>query len=102
MIKRRKMIRGFTGEPSAIPIRMPPRCRRRGQVTARAWRIWSIAADGNGLRGYLYGLIPGERHRRAASGYRTRGRDAATFQIVLGNAFAAGFSGLALARCGRR
>ena len=73
-------------------------------MTARAWRIWSIAADGNGLRGYLYGLIPGERHRRAAPGYRTRDRDrdAATFQIVLGNAFAAGFSGLALARRLRR
>jgi len=50
----------------------------------------------------------GERHRRAALGYRTRGRDTATFQIVLSgirttpqrplrNAFAAGFTGLALA-----
>jgi len=47
-------------------------------------------------------VIPGERHRRAASGYRTRGHDVATFQTVLGNAFAAGFSGLALARRRRR
>ena len=57
--------------------------------------------------------ILGERHRRAAAGYRTRGRDAATFQIVLSgfhttaewpprSAFAAGFSGLALARRWRR
>ncbi|MGH3067243.1 MAG: hypothetical protein ACRDMI_01495 [Streptosporangiaceae bacterium] len=36
--------------------------------------------------------ILGERHRRAAAGHRTRGRDA----------FAAGFSGLALARRRRR
>ena len=53
--------------------------------------------------------ILGERHRRAALGYRTRGRDAATFQIVPSgirttpqrpprNAFAADFTGLALAR----
>jgi hypothetical protein len=55
----------------------------------------------------------GERHRRAAAGYRPRGRDAATVQIVLSgfrttpewpprNAFAAGFSGPALARRRRR
>ena len=53
--------------------------------------------------------ILGERHRGAAPGYRARGRDAAGFQIVLSgirtsperpprNAFAAGFTGLALAR----
>jgi hypothetical protein len=57
--------------------------------------------------------ILGERHRRVAPGYRPRGPDAATFQIVLsgirttperppGNAFAASFSGLALARRRRR
>jgi len=58
--------------------------------------------------------ILGERHRRADLGYRTRGRDAATFQIVLSgirttpaarsprNAFAAGLRGLALARRRRR
>jgi hypothetical protein len=57
--------------------------------------------------------ILGERHRRAALGYRTRGPDAATFQIVLSgirttperpprNAFAAGFGGVALARRRRR
>jgi hypothetical protein len=52
--------------------------------------------------------ILGERHRQATLGYRTRGRDAATFRIVLSgirttqrpprNAFAAGFTGLAQAR----
>jgi hypothetical protein len=57
--------------------------------------------------------ILGERHRRAAPGYRARGRDAAGFQIVLSgirttpqrpprNAFAADFSGAALARRRRR
>jgi len=53
--------------------------------------------------------ILGERHRRAPLGYRADGRDAATFQIVLSvirttpprpprDVFAAGFTGLALAR----
>ena len=66
----------------------------------------------NGLAVDDRGIL-GERHRRAALGYRTRGRDAATFQIVLSgirttperpprNAFAAGFSGVALARRRRR
>ena len=60
--------------------------------------------------------LPRLRHatcnRRAAPGYRTRGRDTATFQIVLSgirttpqrpphSAVAAGFTGLALARLGR-
>ncbi len=63
------------------------------------------------------GLL-GERHRQAALGYRTHGRDAATFQIVLpgirmwperpprnvvsAGFSAAGFSGVTLARRGRR
>jgi len=57
--------------------------------------------------------ILGEGHRLAALGYRTRTRDAATFQIVLSrigttagrpprSAFAVGFSALALALSRRR
>jgi hypothetical protein len=57
--------------------------------------------------------ILSERHRRAASGCRTRDRDVATFQIVLPgirtsperpprNAFATGFSSVALDRRRRR
>jgi hypothetical protein len=49
------------------------------------------------------------RHRRPALGYRTRGREAATIQMILSgirttperpprNAFVAGFGGLALAQ----
>jgi hypothetical protein len=72
---------------------------------ARSALVNGLAVDDRG--------ILGERHRRAAPGCRTRGRDAATYQIVLSGirttperpprtAFAGGFSGLTLARRWRR
>jgi hypothetical protein len=68
---------------------------------ARSALVNGLAVDDRG--------ILGERHRRAALGCRTRGRGAATYQIVLPgirttpgrpprNAFAGGFSGPTPAR----
>jgi len=74
-----------------------------GQVSSavRSALVNGLAADDRG--------ILGGRHRRAAPGYRARGRDAATFRIAAPgirtwperaprNAFTAGFSGGALGR----
>ena len=79
---------------------------RGGRPGLVSWAVRSALVNGLAVddRGIL-----GERHRRAALGHRTCGRDAATFQIVLPgirtspqrpprNAFAAGVTGLALAR----
>ena len=74
---------------------------RRSASAVRSALVNGLAVDDRG--------ILGECHRRAAPGYRTRGRDAPAFQIVLSgirttpeqpprSAFAASFSGLALAR----
>ena len=114
---------GAGGFPASSALRSA-RSRIVSRVESWAWNF-STRSGGHGLvssavrSALVNGLavddrgILGERHRRAAVGYRTRGRDAAAFQIVLSgirttperpprNAFAAGFSGLALARRRRR
>ncbi len=81
--------------------------RSAGGRSREAALVNDLAVDDRG--------VPGERHRRAAPGYRIRGRDAATFPIALSgirttpqrprrHALAAGFTGLALPRrrCRRR
>lgn len=49
MIKRRKMIRGFTGEPSAIPIQVPHGYRGRDAATFQIVQGNVAAAGFSGL-----------------------------------------------------
>ena len=89
-----------------IPVRPVGLMGRGGGPGLVSSAVW--AALVNGLAVDDRGIL-GERHRRAAFGCRTRGRDAAAFQVVLSgirttsqrpsrSAFAVGFTGLALAR----
>ena len=93
------------------PHRMDITCSLPGRTAEAVWRHPPLAPS---KLQHLH--CPGLRHatcnRRAAPGYRTRGRDTAAFQIVLSgirttpqrpphSAVAADFTGLALARRGR-
>jgi hypothetical protein len=49
VIKRRKMIRGFTGEPSAIPIQVPHGYRGRDAATFQIVQGNVAAAGFSGL-----------------------------------------------------